>query len=76
MSAQEIEQFIDPYAVSNNNNGFNGTTSMHPSEFYSDMMDKFERELENIDENINVNSLYNMISAVIDDRLEIALKNK
>jgi len=38
------------------------------------MMDRFEHELENIDENVNVNSLYNMLSAVIEERIEIIAK--
>jgi hypothetical protein len=32
-------------------------------------MDKFEHELENIDENINANTLYNLLNSVIEERV-------
>lgn len=59
---------------SNNQNASMNNQKNAASEFYSDMMDRFEHELENIDENINVNSLYNMLSAVIEERIEIITK--
>ncbi|KAL4484982.1 hypothetical protein ABPG74_020159 [Tetrahymena malaccensis] len=78
LSPEEIDQFLDPYQSSYKNvqSSQHNYNISHATEFYSDLMDRFEKELENIDENINVNSLYQMLYSVIEERVELVKSYK